>query len=292
VIIDTTITRPALRYYGGKWNLAGWIISHFPAHKNYLEPCGGAASVLLQKPPSPLETYNDLDGNVVNFFRVLRNDFDELIRLIELTPWSRIEYEMCHDKAVSPVEQARRFWVLCWMSVQGGTHDSVLGSHWRRAKHADSRRGTPPPKDGTDIYHLYKIANRLKQVQIESDDWHVCLKKYDSPETLIYHDPPYVGKTRGNGNRYALEWSNEQHAEAAELLNQCAGMIVISGYACPLYAELYEENGWIRRDKLAQTNSGGERIESIWISPRTWQALIAERSLPVNLPLFAMETTP
>ena len=94
MIADTTIKRPALRYYGGKWNLAPWIISFFPPHKNYVEPCGGAASVLLQKPRSPLETYNDFDGNVVNFFRVLRDRPDELIRKIRLTPWARAEYEL------------------------------------------------------------------------------------------------------------------------------------------------------------------------------------------------------
>lgn len=273
MIATTTITRPALRYYGGKWNLAPWIISHFPAHKNYLEPCGGAASVLLQKRPSLLETYNDLDGNVVNFFRVLRDDFDDLIRKIELTPWSKAEYLTCHEPAVSPVEKARRFWVLCWMSVQGGTHNSVLGSHWRRARHADSRRGTPPPKDGTDIYHLWTIANRLKRVQIESDDWLNCVEKYDSPETLIYFDPPYVGSTRANNTRYAFEWNEGQHLEAAGVLSEAAGYVVVSGYACPLYAELYEANGWTRRDKETQTNSGGRRVESIWLSPRTWAAL-------------------
>lgn len=94
MIATNEIKRPALRYYGGKWKLAPWIISHFPAHKNYVEPCGGAASVLLQKPRSPLETYNDLDGNVVNFFRVLRDRPDELIRKIRLTPWARAEYEL------------------------------------------------------------------------------------------------------------------------------------------------------------------------------------------------------
>ena len=96
--------RPALRYYGGKWNLAPWIISHFPPHKNYVEPCGGAASVLLQKPRSPLETYNDLDGNVVNFFRVLRDKPEELIRQIELTPWSRDEFEICRNPSTEPLE--------------------------------------------------------------------------------------------------------------------------------------------------------------------------------------------
>src|SRR3990167_9397763 len=116
--------RPALRYYGGKWNLAPWIIGHFPPHKNYVEPCGGAASVLLQKPRSPLETYNDLDGNVENFFRILRDFSAELIRRISLTPWAREEYELSFRPTDDPIEQARRFFVQSRMSMQGATDEA------------------------------------------------------------------------------------------------------------------------------------------------------------------------
>lgn len=107
--------RPALRYYGGKFNLAPWIISHFPEHKSYVEPCGGGASVLLQKQRSELETYNDIDGNVVNFFRVLRDQPEELIKKIWLTPWARTEYEMAYQKCDDDIEKARRFYMACWM---------------------------------------------------------------------------------------------------------------------------------------------------------------------------------
>lgn len=275
--------RPALRYYGGKWNLAPWIISHFPQHTNYVEPCGGAASVLLQKPRSLLETYNDINGNVVNFFRVLRDQPDELIRKIRLTPWSRKEYESHNQKTDDPVEWARQFWMLCWISVQGGSHASVFGSHWRSIRHADSRTGTPPPKDGIDIAHLEVIAERLKWVQIDCIDWQDAVAKYDNRDALFYFDPPYVPDTRGNSKRYAHEWDRQDHIEAADILHDVTGMVVISGYACDLYADLCETNGWHRVNKEAQTNSGGKRIESLWLSPRTWKTLQHDMS---GLPLF------
>lgn len=119
--------RPALRYYGGKWRLSPWIISHFPSHECYVEPFGGGASVLLNKPRSPLEIYNDLNGQVVNFFAVLREQSDKLIRAIELTPWARAEYELSQEIVVpnngNRVEAARRFYISCWMGFGGG----VLG---------------------------------------------------------------------------------------------------------------------------------------------------------------------
>lgn len=265
MIATKEVKRPALRYYGGKWNLAPWIISFFPPHKNYVEPCGGAASVLLQKPRSPLETYNDLDGNVVNFFRVLRDRPDELIRKIRLTPWARAEYELSLEPCEEPIEMARRFFVSSWLSMNGGTSNSSPGFS---VKHDD--RGY-----SVTLYfdELSTIADRLTGVQIERKPAKEIIEKSGYEETMIYFDPPYVTSTRAQAERYALEWTNDDHAGAYELLRQCAGYVVVSGYACPLYTELYEAHGWQRHDKEAQTNSGGKRIESVWLSPRTVEAL-------------------
>ncbi len=132
-----TPARPALKYYGGKWKIASWIISFFPDHSNYVEPCGGATSVLLQKPVSPLETYNDLDCRVVNFFTVLREKPEELVALIRLTPWSRVELENSRIMAVDPLEDARRFFVSCWQSV------SIAGKSWRSALLRKSLQSRP-----------------------------------------------------------------------------------------------------------------------------------------------------
>jgi DNA adenine methylase len=262
--------RPALRYYGGKWKLAPWIISHFPEHKNYVEPCGGAASVLLRKPRSKLETYNDLDGNVVNFFQVLRDQPDELIRKIKLTPWARAEKELSIQPSSDPVEKARRFFVSMWQGMQGG-HYAKEGNTWRVQHHCDSR-------GNYDLLHLQeenliKVASRFLDMQIENQPAQDVIKRYDNTDTLIYFDPPYLKETRSHRNTYRLETDNAFHIEAAELLRNAKGYVIVSGYACPLYTELYENHGWERKDKEAQTNSGGKRIESLWLSPRTSEAL-------------------
>jgi len=268
---DPTILRPALRYYGGKWNLAPWIIQHFPAHQFYCEPCGGAASVLLQKPRSDIETYNDLDGQVVNFFRMLRDRRDELIDKIRLTPWSRSEYyaSLAPCPECDEVERARRFWCAISMSFNSGTHFRQQGVRFVSDNHQSTGEMNRPDL----MKNLYLIADRLNEVQIENRDALWVIKQYDSPDTLFYADPPYVSDTRTDSKVYAHEWTNDDHIAAAEVLRACAGYVVISGYACPLYTELYEAHGWQRFDKLSTMNRGGARLESIWLSPRSVAAL-------------------
>jgi DNA adenine methylase len=277
IVANDAPKRPALRYYGGKWKLAPWIISHFPPHKNYVEPCGGAASVLLQKPRSPLETYNDLDGNVVNFFRVLRDQPEELIRKIRLTPWARAEYELSlsYQFGGDEVERARRFAIMQWMAVAGQP------SGWRKMHDYRARRGACA-FDLTNL-DLESIAARLIGVQVESIDALDCIRLFDNDGTLFYFDPPYVMQTRTVATQYLIEVDNDFHIEAAALLRNAQGFVVVSGYACDLYTELYEAHGWHRVDKEAQTNSGGKRIESLWLSPRTHAALFDKY---VDMPIF------
>ena len=270
--------RPALRYYGGKWQLAPWIISHFPAHRNYVEPCGGAASVLLQKPRSLLETYNDLDGGVVNFFRVLRDRPDELIRKIRLTPWARAEYELSLAADGDEVERARRLFVRQWMCLNGGTSASANRLNaWVFQKDAEGRFTLPSKEKLLIQDELQRIAARFDGVQIDNRAACDVIARFDSESTLFYFDPPYVTSERSAKDHYSLEWSDLDHAIAADLLRSCAGYVVVSGYACRLYTDLYEQYGWRRVDMPARTNSGGERVESLWLSPRTVGALITPR---------------
>jgi len=264
--------RPALRYYGGKWNLAPWIISHFPEHKGYVEPCGGGASVLLRKPRSLLETYNDIDGSVVNFFRVLRDQPELLIDKILLTPWARAEYELSWEPHSDPIEWARRFFIHGYMSFNG-TANNKSGGSWLVQKDYDKRGVMPSESKIKTAQALRTIAERIATVQIENRDALEVIGRYDTPWTLFYFDPPYPVETRSHKDEYTYEATTGFHRRAARLLRRIEGYAVISGYVCPLYAKLYEAHGWTRVDKEAQTNSGGKRIESLWLSPRTVEAL-------------------
>lgn len=270
--------KPALKYYGGKWRLAPWIIRHFPSHKSYVEPCGGAASVLLQKPVSPLETYNDLDKHVVNFFQVLRDTPEALKELIRLTPYAREEFERCRAPVEDPLENARRFFVSSWLSISCMAFDKAQG--FRTESYYGQAYGSVTKSAHNTEESLLAIAERLRYVQIECRPYDYIILRYDSENTLIYFDPPYVQKTRTIKNQYVYEWDDAEHRKAAELLRQVKGYVIISGYACPLYTELYEEHEWERRDIKSQVNGSHKlRIESLWLSPKTSEAL----QLPINM---------
>lgn len=260
------IKNPALKYYGGKFRLAQWIINYFPKHIHYVEPFGGGGSVLLQKEPAILETYNDLDSNVVNFFRVLRHEPDELVRHIKLTPWARSEYELCLENSGEAMEDARRFFVRLWMSLHSGTRTSK--SAWRRGKKKKAPMKYLRPEN------LYAVAERLQNVQIENRDALKLIAEMDSPDTLFYLDPPYPASTRTDKNRYACEMNDDDdHRKLAAEISDLRGNIIISGYKCPLYKEIFEDIGWVRIDKNTLANGGIKRIESLWVSPRTVEAI-------------------
>lgn len=275
--------RPAIRYYGGKWEIAPWIISHFPEHKNYIEPCGGAASVLIQKPRSELETYNDIDGNVVNFFRVLRDNLEELVEKLKLTPWARDEFDHCRTEASDPVENARRFFVSSFMGISCMPFDRATG--WRSVSYSDQyyRVASHSFTDLVEGDTIKQLSRRLLGVQIENRDYEYIINRYSRHDTLVYFDPPYVQSKRSCKNKYAKEFSEQDHVHSSDLLNECDGYVVVSGYACDLYKKLYEDRGWERFDKEFRTNSNGRRVESVWLSPRTVEAL----NRPTQARMFA-----
>jgi len=259
------LTNPVLKYYGSKFRLAKWIIEHFPIHEHYVEPFGGGGSVLFQKPPSPVETYNDLDGDVCNFFRVLRESPDELIRALRLTPLARAEFELCFLPCEDPLENARRLYFRLRMSMHGGT--LAIASNWKRHKSRSSPATSVRPQV------IYEAAKRLATVQIENRDAFKLIDEMDSSETLFYIDPPYVAETRTDKKRYACEIDDTGHSALALILEKVKGFVVLSGYKCGLYRELFEDRGWSRIDTESVANGGVKRIESLWLSPRTAAAL-------------------
>lgn len=260
----TIVTRPALRYHGGKWMLAPWIISHFAPHRIYTEAFGGAASVLLRKTRCYAEVYNDLDGEVVSLFRVLRSPAQarELIRLLTLTPYSRQEYDASYLTDGDPIEQARR---TLLRSFAGFGSNGVHRTTGFRSN--VTRAGTTPAHDWTDLpIALEAVVQRLRGVVIEQDDAMAVLKRYDTPETLHYLDPPYPLSTRGHSGRYHHELSDDDHRELAAVVREMQGMVILSGYPCDLYdLELYPD--WHRVTRSTYADGAGVRTEVLWISP-------------------------
>lgn len=277
--------RPAVRYYGGKFRIAPWVISHFPPHYNYVELCGGGASVLLQKERSPVETYNDIDSNVVNYFAMLRDRPDELLRAIDLTPFAREEYELHREPTDDPIERARRFWVGCNYSV---VYLPYTKSGFGVAKSDVHSGGASDASVYRDMEPLLRVAQRLKGVQIENKSYQEIVQMYDAPNNLLYFDPPYVQSERASPNEYTYNWDEIQHLDAAAILLDAESYVVVSGYRCDLYEKLYEKYGWHRIDKDTIGNGGSAggqrtRTESLWLSPRTMKALRQDLS---DLPLF------
>jgi DNA adenine methylase len=236
--------RLAFGWYGGKYSHLDWLLPLLPPAFHYCEPFGGSAAVLLNRPPSPVETYNDIDGEVVNFFRVLRETPEELIRAIALTPFSRKELEIACSRStddLSPLERARRFYVRA-RQTRTGLAQTASPGRWAYCV-LTSRAGMSGSISRWfgGIRELFYIADRLLRVQIENLPALEVIKKYDSPQTLFYCDPPYPHRARGDSKAYAYEMSDKDHEQLADLLHSVKGMVAISGYHCDLLDRLYKD---------------------------------------------------
>lgn len=259
--------RPPVKWHGGKFYLCQRIIEQFPPHHTYLEPFGGAASVLLNKARSPVEVYNDLDHRITRLFRVLRDHGAELHRRLSLTPYSELEFEEAEQPAADEIEQARRDFVRWRLSLGGrGTSFSYTLHRVRRGM-ADVVSGYLSAIDA----QLPFIADRLRTVEIVCRPAVDVIQTWDSPDTLIYCDPPYVPSTRHEASRdvYGREMSEEDHRALAEVLRHCKGKVVLSGYPSDLYGALYK--GWRSVDfDIANHAAGGRskarKQEMLWMN--------------------------
>jgi len=264
------VTRPPLRYHGGKFRLAPWIISHLDRaeHHSYVEVFGGAAGVLLRKPRSPIEIYNDLDSQVVNLFRCLRDEAltARIVSLLHFTPFSRDEFELAYVETEDPAEAARRFILRTYMGHGTSSLDPRDSNGFRSC---DIRAGKSYAKEWLGVPHAITVAaQRLQGVTIENLDYRKLIPKFDAPETLFYLDPPYPLSARNNGGKgYVHEMSDEDHRQLLWLAKRARSRVAISGYDCPLYNDHLQE--WHREEKATTANGqrgSVTRTEVLWLN--------------------------
>lgn len=273
--VATQPSRPILRYHGGKWLLAPWIISHFPEHSIYTEAFGGAGSVLLRKPRCYAEIYNDLDGEIVNLFRVVRDRGDELLRLVELTPYARAEFHESFVACEDSLERARRTVMRSFMGFGGNLTRPNRDQTPQRTgfrNYSKKNSQSSPANDWRNLPQgLPSLIDRLRGVIIENRPAASVLLEHDSVDTLHYVDPPYVHSTRGfdcggTHRGYRHELSDDDHRALAVTLRALEGRVIVSGYQCELYdSELFTD--WRCVLRPARADGARERTEALWFSP-------------------------
>jgi DNA adenine methylase len=264
----TPTMRPPLKWHGGKHYLAQRIVALFPEHHTYCEPFGGAASVLLNKEPVPVEIYNDLDRRLWRFFRVLRDceKFAELHRRLQLTPYSEAEFNSALEPDADEIGQVRRDFVRWRLSIGGRGDAFSCTLHRVRRGMADNASGYLSAVD--DVLPL--VAERFRRVQmVTCTPATAAVLRWDSRDTLFYCDPPYLAETRTSPQVYGCEMTEDDHRRLAGVLRACAGKVVLSGYPSDLYADLYA--GWrtVTFDLANHAAGGGckRRVcERVWLN--------------------------
>lgn len=276
-IVMSTVTKPVLRYHGGKFRLAPWVMRHFPPHRIYVEPFGGAAGVLMQKPRAYSEVYNDLDNEMTNLFRVMQDAGlrRQLVELLAFTPYARAEFERAWEPAENPVERARRLVIRAQMGFgSAGATKSTTGFR------IDTKREYETAQHVWAQYpaNLAAVGLRLTGVLIENRPAIEILRSHDTPDTLFYIDPPYVHETRcrmgGAGRAYRHEMDEDDHRELLTTLQSVRGMVVLSGYPHPIYDNaLHSWERYTTKARIAAGRGTATREEAIWINKACADAL-------------------
>lgn len=277
-VADTAPTRPVLRYHGGKFRLAPWVVSWLPAHRVYLEPYLGAGSVFMHKPRCHVEVLNDLSDRIVNLFQVLRDPHQaqELERLLRLTPYARAEYEAAIVPTDAPVEAARRLVTLAYMGFGAASlntkHLSGFRVKWSGSYVSGSNSWLRYPDA------IAAFTERLQGVTIERKPALRLIEQYDKENVLIYADPPYVGTERNMSHpscRYQYDMTEQDHRDLAAVLRASKSMVVLSGYPSLLYDELFPD--WKMVTCQARIEHGQIRTEALWLNPACVAALEREQ---------------
>lgn len=269
---SNTPKQTLLRYLGGKWAIAPWILPHLPPHRVYVEPFGGAASILLRKERSPIEVYNDLDDEITTLFRVVQNPrtCQQLIRLLRRTPYSRPEFLAAFQGSQEPVIRAQRAIIRAYQSFH---HSALFDPRKRTFADAMHRTGTAAKSHHWATYprSLVAVCRRLQGVIIEQRTAQDVIRAQDSPDTLFFVDPPYLPSTRSAAS-YRHELNEQAHLALLEQLRQVAGLVVLAGYPSDLYDQVLAD--WVRVERPHRAaGSLRRRTEVLWISPRAAAAL-------------------
>lgn len=252
------LMKSVLKYSGAKNRLATWICEYIPEHKVYLEPFAGSLAVLFNKKRSHIETVNDLDGEVVNFFKILRDNPEELKRIITLTPYSRSEYDKAYGETADTVERARRFCVRCWMGF------GCANRYHNGFKSGQQTNSPNPAKAWAQLPETMPMASeRLKGVQIECLPALELISRYDTEDVFMYIDPPYLHGTRKN-YLYKYEMEDYEHEELLKVLVKHPGKILLSGYGNEMYSDYL--SGWKKVHKSTNAEFGLARTETLWMN--------------------------
>lgn len=254
-----------LKYPGAKNRIAPWICEFIPEHDVYLEPYFGSGAVFFSKIPARIETINDLDGNVVNYFRVVRTQPEELANQLEMTPFSREEYYKACEilPEDSDLERARKFAVRCW---QGFGCSNLYRNGFRSSQQSKSPYKTKEWRNLPE--RLLEASERLKNAQIENLQAEKLIKRYNTQDVFIYVDPPYLHGTRKN-YLYRYEMEDREHVELLEILRKHPGKVLLSGYDNDLYNEMLK--GWRKVFKKTQAEAGIPRVETLWMNYESGQ---------------------
>lgn len=252
--------KAVLKYPGAKNRIAPWICEYIPEHKVYLEPYVGSLAVFFEKTPVRIETLNDLDGNVVNYFKIIRERPEELATALDLTPYSRDEYYKACEfiPEDSDLERARKFAVRCW---QGFGCSNLYRNGFRSSQQSNSPHTTKEWRNLPE--RLIAASERLKNAQIENLPAIELINRYDTADVFMYVDPPYLHGTRKN-YLYRHEMKDSEHVELLKVLSRHPGKVLLSGYDNDLYNKMLP--GWQKVSKKTQAEAGTARTETLWMN--------------------------